>query len=213
MFERFTTQAREIVVGAQEEARELGHGYIGTEHLLLAMLVPQHGGGASVLLANAGLDHDRVRTGVTWLIGEPRLSDSDAEALRSIGIDLEAIRAKLEQAFGPGALDAELPPRPRGLFRRRMASRRSASRRSANCPPYTKAPPAAHIPFTPRAKKVLELSLREAVRLEHKTIGAEHILLGLIREGEGLAAKIMVDAGVDIGLLRRQTEESFKKAA
>jgi len=66
-----------------------------------------------------------------------------------------------------------------------------------------------HIPFTPRAKKVLELSLREAIRLKHKSIASEHILLGLIREGEGLAMKIMVEAGVDLEGVRREATASL----
>ena len=197
MFERFTTQAREVAVGAQQEARDFGHRYIGTEHLLLALLLP-HRGGAAAILAAAGLDHERARTALGRLVGAPRLGDSDAAALRSIGIDLEAIRAKLEQTFGPGALDCAPAARPRGLFRRR----------SPQPQPLT-----GHIPFTPRAKKVLELSLREALRLGDRYIGTEHILLGLIREGEGLAARIMVDAGINMSDLRRSAEESLKKAA
>jgi len=63
-------------------------------------------------------------------------------------------------------------------------------------------PPSGHIPFTPRAKRVLELSLREALQLGHNYIGTEHILLGLIREGEGVAAKVMVKLGVDLERLR-----------
>src|SRR6476661_7981054 len=57
--------------------------------------------------------------------------------------------------------------------------------------------PSGHIPFTPRAKKVLELSLREALQLGHNYIGTEHILLGLIREGEGVAAQVLVKLGAD----------------
>jgi ATP-dependent Clp protease ATP-binding subunit ClpA len=197
MFERFSTQAREVVMGAQQEARALGHRHIGTEHLLLALLVP-HRGGAAEILASAGLDHERARARITRLIGSPGLSDGDAAALRSIGIDLDAIRAKLEQAFGPGALDAEPQCQPRGLFRRR---------------PATPEPAMGHIRFSAGAKKVLELSLREALRLKHKYIGTEHLLLGLIREGDGLAAKIMVDTGIDLTDLRRRTEESFGAAA
>jgi ATP-dependent Clp protease ATP-binding subunit ClpA len=64
--------------------------------------------------------------------------------------------------------------------------------------------PSGHIPFTPRAKKVLELSLREALQLRHNYIGTEHILLGVIREGEGLAAQAIVDAGVELGELRHR---------
>ena len=74
-------------------------------------------------------------------------------------------------------------------------------------------PPSGHIPFTPRAKKVLELSLREALQLGHNYIGTEHILLGLIREGEGLAALILVQAGVDLLDLRRQVEATLRAAA
>ena len=64
--------------------------------------------------------------------------------------------------------------------------------------------PAGHIPFTPRAKKVLELSLREALQLGHNYIGTEHILLGLIREGEGVAAQVLVKLGADLNKVRQQ---------
>jgi ATP-dependent Clp protease ATP-binding subunit ClpA len=64
--------------------------------------------------------------------------------------------------------------------------------------------PGGHIPFTPRAKKVLELSLREALQLRHNYIGTEHILLGLIREGEGLAAQALADAGADLADVRQR---------
>jgi ATP-dependent Clp protease ATP-binding subunit ClpC len=67
--------------------------------------------------------------------------------------------------------------------------------------------PSGHIPFTPRAKKVLELSLREALQLDHNYIGTEHILLGLIREGEGAAAQIMTDVAGDLGRVRERVEE------
>jgi ATP-dependent Clp protease ATP-binding subunit ClpA len=64
--------------------------------------------------------------------------------------------------------------------------------------------PIGHIPFTPRAKKVLELSLREALQLGHDYIGTEHILLGLIREGEGVAAQVLVKLGGDLSRVRQQ---------
>ena len=124
MFERFSGQARHVVVSAQEEARELDHNYIGTEHLLLGLLVA---------------------------------SDSSASAsLSALGYTLDGARASVEAMVGRG-----------------------------------KASPRGHIPFTPRAKKVLELSLREALQLKHNHIGTEHILLGLVREGEGRAAQIL----------------------
>jgi ATP-dependent Clp protease ATP-binding subunit ClpC len=81
--------------------------------------------------------------------------------------------------------------------------------------------PSGHIPFTPRAKKVLELSLREALQFGHNYIGTEHILLGLIREGDGVAAQVLVKLGADLGRARQQVisllqgplEEEFTSAA
>ncbi len=65
-------------------------------------------------------------------------------------------------------------------------------------------PPTGHIPFTPRAKKVLELSLREALRIGHNYIGTEHLLLGLIREGEGVAAQVLRQLGADLERVRQE---------
>ncbi len=132
MFERFTDRARRAVVLAQEEARQLSHNYIGTEHLLLGLLREDEG------LA--------------------------AKALGSLDLTLGTVQEEVSSRIGRG------PAGPKG-----------------------------HIPFTPRAKKVLELSLREALRLGHNYIGTEHVLLGLIREGEGVAAQIII-ARVDGGL-------------
>ena len=68
-------------------------------------------------------------------------------------------------------------------------------------------PPSGHIPFTPRAKKVLELSLREALQLGHNYVGTEHILLGLIREGGGVAAQVLVKLGADLNRVRQQVNQ------
>jgi ATP-dependent Clp protease ATP-binding subunit ClpA len=168
MFERFTTEAREVVVGAQHEARALHHGAIGTEHLLLSML-SSPGTVSGQALARHGLTHDEVASDVVRLTGGEAL---DGPALTTLGIDLDAVRERVEETFGPGALD-----HPRGRV------------------------PSGHIPFSPRAKKVLELSLREALALKSKSIVDAHVLLGLIREGEGLAAKVLHDRGVDLPAL------------
>jgi ATP-dependent Clp protease ATP-binding subunit ClpC len=128
VFERFTEEARRVVVLAQEEARLLGHDYIGTEHLLLGLLA-QSGGSAAATLA-------------------------------SLGVSLDGARRRVEDMIG----------RLGGV-------------------------PSGHIPFTPRAKAVLELSLRESLRLNDDHIGAEHILLGLVREGEGVAAQVLLQEG------------------
>jgi ATP-dependent Clp protease ATP-binding subunit ClpC len=73
--------------------------------------------------------------------------------------------------------------------------------------------PTGHIPFTPRAKKVLELSLREALQLGHNYIGTEHILLGLIREGEGVAAQVLVRLGADLSRVRQQVIQVLSGSA
>jgi len=195
MFERFTDQARDVVVHAREECRQLGHDHIGTEHLLLALLDPSAGATAAVL-ADAAIDAPAVRDAVRRHLPQPRaaLTAEDAEVLKSIGIDLERVLSRLEETLGAGAL-TPTTRRRRGLFRRR--------------PPVR----GGHIPFTARAKKVLELSLREAIALRHGHIGSEHILLGLIREGEGLGAVVLVEQGVDLKALRAATLRALDQAA
>jgi ATP-dependent Clp protease ATP-binding subunit ClpA len=199
MFERFTNNARTTVVRAQKEAVRLGHRYIGTEHLLLALLDPEAGTAYAVLSA-AGIDRAKVRSSVERIVGTTTgpLGDDDAQALQSIGIDLPAVRAKIEEAFGPGALDRPARPAKRGLLRRR---------RDDDCAPE------GRIPFTARAKEVLELSLREAVALHHSYLGTEHLLLGLIREGDGLAALILTATGLSLDDLRTQTIAALDQAA
>jgi ATP-dependent Clp protease ATP-binding subunit ClpC len=137
MFERFTDRARRAMVLAQEEARQLNHNYIGTEHILL------------------GLIHEGE--GVA------------AQALGLMGISLEAVRSKVEEIINQGQQEPE-----------------------------------GHLPYTPRAKKVLELSLRESLQLGHNYIGTEHILLGLIREGEGVASKVLVNLGAELTRVRQE---------
>jgi hypothetical protein len=92
-----------------------------------------------------------------------------AKALGSLGISLQAVRAKVAETIGPAASSAIGSP-----------------------------------PFTPRAKKVLELSLREALQLGHDYIGTEHLLLGLVREGEGVAAQVLVNLGAELSRVRER---------
>ncbi len=137
MFERFTERARQVVVLAQEEARDLKHNYIGTEHLLLGLL--------------------REGDGVA------------ARVLGTLDVSLEDVRGEIMRIVGEGENETQ-----------------------------------GQIPFTPRAKKVLELALREALSLGHNYIGTEHILLGLVRESEGVAARIMNDLDADADRIRQE---------
>jgi ATP-dependent Clp protease ATP-binding subunit ClpA len=209
MFERFTHAARDAVVQAQEEARGLRQSPIGTQHLLLALLADAAGPIATApALKDHGVDAASVRAAVVRLTGAgpepapPTTADADAEdaaALKAIGIDLEAVRRTIEENFGPGALRLphQEPPKRRGLLRRAVS--RSSTR--------------GHIPFAARSKKVLELSLREAIRLKHNFIAPEHILLGLLREGDGLAMQILVEARVDPVQLREDVTRSLRDQA
>ena len=129
-FRRFTPRARACVVAAQDAARHLGHNFIGTEHVLLA------------------------------IYSEP--DSIAAKALVEMGVTGEEVHTAVVEIIGRGNETVK-----------------------------------GHIPFTPRAKKVLELSLREALALGHNYIGTEHILLGLAREEKGVAATVLAARGVD----------------
>jgi len=191
MFERFTDDARAVVVGAQTEARALGHHWLGTEHVLLA-LVARSGSPVAAVLARLGVTELRVRERVAAELGVGPADD--ATALADLGIDLEEVRRRAEQRFGPGALDdAAAPARgPRRLFRR-----------ARSCPT---GPPTGHIPFTRRAKKSLELAVREALAAHSREIREEHLLLGLVR-AEGLAGRVVHDLGVPVERLRAALKE------
>ncbi len=135
MFERFTEKAIKVIMLAQEEARRLGHNFVGTEQVLLGLI----GEG----------------TGIA------------AKTFKSMGVTLKDARVEVEKIIGRGS----------GFV-------------------------AVEIPFTPRAKRVLELSWDEARQLGHNYIGTEHLLLGLIREGEGVAARVLENLGVDLNKVR-----------
>lgn len=183
MFERFTDKARDSLVIASSEAGALGHNFLGTEHLLLGLL--QSGGVAADVLAAEGVTVEAIRNEVRLRVGAP--APSDAEALRAIGIDLDEVRAAVEESFGPGALD-------RPVRRRGMRWRTSPT-------------------FVPRAKKVLEIALREALQLHHNYVGTEHLLLGLLRLGEGVAYDILREELGDPGALRPKVLEALRRAS
>jgi ATP-dependent Clp protease ATP-binding subunit ClpC len=138
MFESFTEKAIKVIMLAQEEARRLGHNFVGTEQILLGLIGEGTGVGSRVL--------------------------------KSMGVNLKEARVEVEKIIGRGS----------GFV-------------------------AVEIPFTPRAKRVLELSLDESRQLGHNYIGTEHLLLGLIREGEGVAARVLENLGVDFSKTKSLT--------
>lgn len=137
MFERFTEKAIKVIMLAQEEARRLGHNFVGTEQILLGLI----GEG----------------TGIA------------AQVLKSMNVNLRDARIEVEKIIGRGS----------GFV-------------------------AVEIPFTPRAKRVLELSLEEARQLGHNYIGTEHLLMGLVKEGEGVAARVLENLAVNVSSIRTE---------
>ena len=189
MFERFTDGARKAVTDAQVVARRLGHDRIGTEHVLLGLV--EGDGVAARVLGGLGVTSAAVEREILAEVGRGPLGSRDAEALGAIGIDLDEVRRRVEASFGKGALHW-----------------RPGRRHPAWRPPMQ----GGHIPFSPRAKKVLELSLREALALKHNHIGTEHILLGLVREGEGLAALVLTKLGADLEVVRARVLDELRRA-
>lgn len=190
MFERFTVPARETVVRARNEALALRAPLIGTEHLLLALLDPD-ATTAYPVLTGAGVTHQRVRDEIERRTSRAgALGAEDAEALRSIGIDLDAVLASIAESFGPDALAPPAPKPGRGSRGRTSSARR----------------------FTPNARKTMGLAVREAVRLADKHIDDGHILLGLVRGG-GLGATILTDLGVPPAGVRTALEQRRRRAA
>ncbi|MET8651974.1 Clp protease N-terminal domain-containing protein [Nocardia aurea] len=162
MFERFSRSARTAVVSAHEDARELRSSTIEMEHVLLGLLA-QAEPELKELLAEVGVTHDGVKQTLAQRGAGDPLGPEDAEALRSIGIDLDAVRESLEANFGRDALDQPVSEDHGGFFGRGRGGR------------------FGHIPFTKDAKKVLELSLREALARKDKSIESGHLLLGILR--------------------------------
>jgi hypothetical protein len=238
MFERFTDAARQILVQAQHAARRLGHDYIGCEHLLLAAAAA--GEPAGGVLREHGVTPERIEAEMARVIGRGHaaadpLGGLDREALAAIGIDLDVVRARIEAAFGPDALTRAVPANKQAARACRRGSRpalgkgpvarltyRRRSRRSGNAVPAPRihrprfpGPPAraGHIPFTPRAKKSLELSLREAVALKDSYIGVQHLALALLAMKDGTVPEIVSALGASTPSLRAAILDRYRKAS
>jgi ATP-dependent Clp protease ATP-binding subunit ClpA len=198
VFERFTAPARDVVVEAKAASRRFGHGHVGCEHLLLALSASSDPAGE--VLRSSGVSPERVQSGIEELVGSG--PGDEREALAALGIDLDAVRQTVEATFGPGALDRP-PPRHRSWRPRLRRRRESCGHRVRP----------GHTPFTPRAKRCLERSLREAIRLGHHHIGAEHIGLALTAADDTMAAAVLVRLGVRPGQLRTQLLDSLRRSA
>lgn len=225
MFERFSNDARSVVVQAQEHARRLGHRYIGCEHLLLA--AASTGAPASAVLREHGVTPEAVEAEVVRFIGRGPgaclFNAADQKALASIGIDLDAVRARIEEVFGPGAFTRALPGTcrrrrpgwrrgsPAQLLRRR---RRCRSDQAMAAPPATAdASAAGHIPFTPRAKKSLQHALHEAKAQHDNYIGVEHLTLALLGMTDGAVPPILSALRASQATLRAAILDRYRQAS
>jgi ATP-dependent Clp protease ATP-binding subunit ClpA len=178
MFERFTSSARECVANAQEEAAGLHHGHIGTEHLLIALAGDRAGLGGQILRAFR-VSQEELRAALPAGAAPPGI---DADALASIGIDLDEVRRRAEETFGPGALES--------------------GRRSEG----------GYVPFTPKSKKALELALRSAMHLHDDFIGSEHLLLGVARVEEDTGARLLAERGISLDRLEAAVKDARRAA-
>jgi hypothetical protein len=236
MFERFNQDARSLVGLASAHARRLGHRYVGAEHLLLA--VASAGQAASAVLAAHGVTPDFVEEQIVLRAGlgagAGLFGGLDKDALATIGIDLDAVRARIEASFGQQALANAAQMAHHGLLRNRGPSaprmvrqwrRRRRARRAVATAPAPRPPeatgrycapgphPIGHIPFTPASKKVLELSLREALALQQPHVGAEHVALALITIKQGLVPPILAAAGAPAAELRTAILDRYRQAS
>jgi ATP-dependent Clp protease ATP-binding subunit ClpA len=178
MFERFTDKARKVVSLALAKAKEQGDDQVRPVHMLYGVTAVD--GVAARALTALGVDTAAVEREIALTpAGSPHeAADEDAEALAAIGIDLDEIRRKIEESFGPGALE-RVPLTPQGPLN------------------WT-----GRLPLNDQAKLSLALSLREARALHHKYIGTEHLLLGLLRVAERrphgeFATATLPDLGLD----------------
>ncbi len=147
MFANFDGPAQDIVHRAQEESRALGHDWLGTEHLLLALFQDESVGGR--VLRFLGVEREAVLAQYVGIVGRcdrPAARPPDPSALGAIGVDLDEVRRRVDSVFGAGALEGT-----------------DAWRRHA-C-----------LPITPRSKKALELASKEARSLGHPSIGTAHL--------------------------------------
>jgi hypothetical protein len=246
MFERFTADARAIVVQAQHHARRLGHRYIGGEHLLLSVVSADDP--ASAVLGAHGITPGYVEEQIVRLVGlgpdagpgSAPFGSLDRNALASIGIDLDVVCERIEASFGPRALiqaDQAVRRREQGSRLGRADPRRAlpprllrarprnqnrcqgqrplipAPARDLTPDPRRERGAPGHIPFTPVAKKILELTLREAVGLHDSGIGVAHIALALTLVKQGMVPDILQGSGASRAVLRAEIIDRYRQAS
>jgi ATP-dependent Clp protease ATP-binding subunit ClpA len=223
VFERFTISTRLAVLSAQKEARRLRHRQIATPHLLLALLQTGPGQTGDILRSH-GVDAEAVERELRALLDHnPKADLDDAQVLAALGINVAHLRATIEANFGQGALDRVLDDNGRHRLLTRLAdliSGRLTHRRRGRTHHDEVATlriaggrPVRNPRFSSTAKKALELSLREAIRLGDRSIDSDHLLLGLLRCGNGGAAAVLSALGTDTAALRAEIKSRHRRSA
>ena len=242
MFERFTTDARAVVSDAQQHARRMGHRYIGCEHFLLAVVGMEQPAAEVMRESGVTPPHveQQIVRLIGLGTGTDIFADLDREALAAIGIDIDVVCARIEARFGVDALDRAaqvsrsqrrrrlwlnpsraLSPRLRRRLRRWRCARRDGRQqeqpqapRAAATGRYRTGPvPRGHLPFTSRAKKTLEIALREAQAERDTHIGVQHIALGLLAIDGGLVPRILAALGTSPKVLRAAILDRYRQAS
>ena len=194
MFERFTADTRKMVLDAGRQSRRLGHHFIGCEHLLLALSASATPAGEA--LRARGATPARVEEEAIRLLGSRRPGERfDGEALSAIGIDLEAVRSRIESSFGPGALSRPATGRLHRLRPRRRC------RRPGTSPART---------LTPRAKRCLARSLRRALSLRRDFIGIDDVAVSLVTMDDGMAPRVLRGLGLSGAELATEIGERYQ---
>jgi ATP-dependent Clp protease ATP-binding subunit ClpA len=188
MFDRLTKDARDAVLTSASMAAERGAAKASPDHLLFAVAAAN--GAGTRILAGYGVTVAGLKAATARPSGRAGLTDDEISALRAVGIDTDEVFRRIEETFGPGALDES------------AMARRSRRRGWLGGP------------FDPQAKKVIELSLREAAALGHREISSAHILLALLRHGvSGPLGAVLADHGVTYDDARQRTLSELGGAA
>jgi Clp amino terminal domain, pathogenicity island component len=185
-----TPDARAVSIRAYEHAIRLGHRYLGGEHFLLALAAADQPAGA--VLRDHGVTPERIEEEIVRLAGGGLFGGLDRDALASIGIDVGAVRARIEASFGPGALIQAGQAVHRGPRRARLNPRRVSGAERAG----------AFLPHGPGVDQSRRNALREAQARHGTQIGVDCLALGLLAVNEGLVPPILSALGVSAPALR-----------
>ena len=219
LFDKYTDRAKRVLMFAQEESRRFNHNYIGTEHLLLG-LVRVDKGPAAKALNGMGVDLAKVRSAVEFIVGRGERAEVGdisltPHARKVIELAAEEARRLGHNYIGTEHLLLGLVAEGEGMatgILESLGAHPSALRSGLEfVVRRRKRADETRLGFTPGANKALGLAAEEARRLGHSEIGTGHLLLGLVREGEGLGANILQSLGANLQRVRQQVRQAVSQ--